>query len=500
VELLITLIIFPLVTGALAVMLLAIFQSQNSVTNQLSDANDSQAVSAFFVPDVQSASAVTTLNGSTPECAPTGTQLLGLEWTSGVSVTRVVSYARSLKPGSTTIDVLDRYVCSDVNGSLTQLSVATLAYDIPPGQGPATVTCFSGVSSCNANSTWLATTSISSVKLTFTTVQGATAFSLSAIPRDESQSSSGGIGISSMEVLGSSSCTTPALTVTGGGQVNVSNGKGSLIVATSCAGSVNFSHGPSLNAAGIETGNAALAAYVGSGGSPATGPPETYLPNQQNPLSLIIAPSNPSTGATGACSGTPIVCSPGEYSASPSFSNTAVATFGNGSGIFVFDQPLSLTNSMNITFGAGTYWFKGGLYVTGNAAAYFGAGTYIFGNSANNTCPSQGCLAVDHGGVLSSGSNQVLLYNEAGVVSLAGNGAVSLTGSSAYAGVAIWDASASGTTNPLTLANSASSAASYGGVYVPNGEIVLSGAAPVNMNFLIAEYASVSGSGALSLG
>jgi len=195
-----------------------------------------------------------------------------------------------------------------------------------------------------------------------------------------------------------------------------------------------------------------------------------------------------------------MVCTPGDYATSPPFTAITVASFSPSNGTYVFEQPLSITNSMNITFGGGTYWFKGGLSVVGDASVSFGTGTYIFGNSASDTCASSTCLSVSNSGSITSGSSQVLLYNEAGAVTLSGAGAVALTGTSADAGVAIWDASAQGTTYPLTLANSASSTAGYGGVFVPNGEVLLSGAAPVSMSFLITEYANVSGSGAFNLG
>jgi len=182
------------------------------------------------------------------------------------------------------------------------------------------------------------------------------------------------------------------------------------------------------------------------------------------------------------------------------FGNTAVATFGSGSGTFIFDQPVSFTNAMVINFGAGNYWFKGGLYVTGNSKVTLGSGTYIFGNSANNTCPVSGCLVVDRGGTLTSGTNPVLLYGEAGIMSFTGNGNLSVTGSPAYAGIAIWDAAASGTNYPLTLGNSGSSTSSFGGVYVPNGEVIVSGASPITMSFLVTQTAALSGSGSFTLG
>ena len=79
-----------------------------------------------------------------------------------------------------------------------------------------------------------------------------------------------------------------------------------------------------------------------------------------------------------------MVCTPGDYATSPPFTAITVASFSPSNGTYVFEQPLSITNSMNITFGGGTYWFNGGLTVEGNGTVTFGPGIYYIENGNLN--------------------------------------------------------------------------------------------------------------------
>ena len=90
VELLIVTVITPLVIGGLAVMMLAVFKVQSSVSSRLNGSSDIQATSAAFVSDVQSADKLTTNNVSTPAgCTTTGTRILSLQ-EQGIVVTYAV--------------------------------------------------------------------------------------------------------------------------------------------------------------------------------------------------------------------------------------------------------------------------------------------------------------------------------------------------------------------------------------------------------------------------
>ena len=94
-ELLIVVTIIPIIVGALASGLLAVFSLQSSVANRLSNSSDAQIVAANFRVDVQSAAYITTNPTNVPVCAPgTGTRLLGMEWNPapGGGFQTVVSY------------------------------------------------------------------------------------------------------------------------------------------------------------------------------------------------------------------------------------------------------------------------------------------------------------------------------------------------------------------------------------------------------------------------
>ena len=65
-----------------------------------------------------------------------------------------------------------------------------------------------------------------------------------------------------------------------------------------------------------------------------------------------------------------------------------------------------------------------------------------------------------------------------------------------YGEVALWDVS----TSPLSITNGSSATDTFSGIYDPNGEVILSGSGALTMAFIEANMASLTGSGALTLG
>ncbi|MGA7833855.1 MAG: prepilin-type N-terminal cleavage/methylation domain-containing protein [Acidimicrobiales bacterium] len=132
VELLIVIAVVPIIIGALAAGLIAVFSLQSGVANRLGDSSDAQVVAASFTKDVQGAISVTT--SATPLCG-SGTQLLGLEW--GVSQ-EVISYDEVQSTASTY--ALVRNVC-DAGPTTAVTSSAYLSYDLlapcPPTDSPS---------------------------------------------------------------------------------------------------------------------------------------------------------------------------------------------------------------------------------------------------------------------------------------------------------------------------------------------------------------------------
>jgi hypothetical protein len=79
IELLITVVILPLIVGALMLALVSVFSLQSGVSNRISNSSDAQTVSANFANDVQSAALLTTDSTSTnPSPCGSGSQILGL--------------------------------------------------------------------------------------------------------------------------------------------------------------------------------------------------------------------------------------------------------------------------------------------------------------------------------------------------------------------------------------------------------------------------------------
>ena len=170
VELLIVCVVTPLLVGSLAMGLMAAFQLQGGVSDRLMDTGDAQVVASTYQNDVQSATAITTQNSSTPQCG-SGTQLLGLEWnlskattgpTAGVFQT-VVSYNVVDNGGTPDTHSLVREECDNLvtnSGALVASSTTTLSYDMPASQQPPTVTCLlsnstTPTTNCATSSGWI---------------------------------------------------------------------------------------------------------------------------------------------------------------------------------------------------------------------------------------------------------------------------------------------------------------------------------------------------------
>ena len=79
IELIVVLVIMPIIVGAIAMGLVAVFHLQSSTGQRLSGSVDMQKVSSQYVRDVQNAEQV--YLGTTPQqCGAAGVQLLGLGW------------------------------------------------------------------------------------------------------------------------------------------------------------------------------------------------------------------------------------------------------------------------------------------------------------------------------------------------------------------------------------------------------------------------------------
>lgn len=195
IEVLIVVAIVPMIVGALAAGLLAMFSLQSGVANRLSNTADAQVVSSDYTKDVQSAAFVTTQTSSSPQCG-TGTQLLGLEWNydaaHNVYVTRVSYVSVPVTNGSTTTWSLMRYYCT--NESSVPSSTTTISYNLPSGQAAPTVTCNSNDNPCDPQSAWISAAGVTAVTFPITEVSGTVgqasynsySYTLHAVPQESS--------------------------------------------------------------------------------------------------------------------------------------------------------------------------------------------------------------------------------------------------------------------------------------------------------------------------
>jgi prepilin-type N-terminal cleavage/methylation domain-containing protein len=187
IELLVVILILPIVVGALAFGLIAIFSLQGTTVHRISDSGDAQVVSANYVPDVTGALRITT-DPTTTQCG-SGTQLLGLE--SDYSATTnsysdVITYAE-VETGSTYELVRD--FCA--NGpSAKPSSVRTISLDITKNELPPTISP-SGTNVA-ASQGWISTQTVTSVTFPVTEPLSNYSYTLTAIPAASAPPSTAG--------------------------------------------------------------------------------------------------------------------------------------------------------------------------------------------------------------------------------------------------------------------------------------------------------------------
>jgi prepilin-type N-terminal cleavage/methylation domain-containing protein len=198
IELMIVLTIVPLIVGALAAGLLAIFSLQTGVQTRLSNSSDAQMVTSTFANDVQSAQIITTASSTavTPVCG-SGTRLLGLAWneTTAHVFSTVVSYASvpaTFLHGKSTF-ALERFYCT--GGSSSPSSVTTISYNISGSTAVTPPTITPSSANSQATGSWIDAQGVQQV--TFPIVEpdstsSTFAYTLAGVPaRSASQADAG---------------------------------------------------------------------------------------------------------------------------------------------------------------------------------------------------------------------------------------------------------------------------------------------------------------------
>src|SRR5487761_2310768 len=317
VELLIVVTVMPLIIGALAAGLLAVFSQQNSVASRLSGSQSNQIVSATFTKDVQGATYISTL--ASPACGPTGagyTQLVALEWNARQSV---VSYV-TVQSGSVT--ALVRQYCA-AGESATATSATTISSSVTPATTTLLV-CATSVSTCAAASpqTWTTALAIAmnitALQLNVDEAADAYTYSLTAVPV-LSRSTTDNLGspttgpvcgfalpgtgtyASTLCFIGFSSSIIAAAELNGGTSMSVAVPGGytitfnlTIVASRGVVGAAPF---PTYSAAFLGNDIGGLPFYTGVGCPYTTSPITNQVPPQGTPSCINPAIYQTSSGA-----------------------------------------------------------------------------------------------------------------------------------------------------------------------------------------------------------
>jgi hypothetical protein len=487
-------LITPLVVGALSYGLITVFSLQNSVSGRLADSGSAQVLEATFLKDVQSA-AVITENQPVWCQSPTGatqTQLLGLAWngqgSAPVGYQDSVSYVT--QQTGTSVSLI-RQLCT--GSSRVAGDSMTIAADlkVPPTTAP-TITCIGNTGCTKVNPltspVWLPAYTVSRVTFTvyetLSPVRGSASpfeFVLTGTPRTTATVTSNVTSVTPpfapLTLLGT---TCPLLSTGNSDNSNITiSGSGDVAVAASCAGAIVLGNNSTIFGQGIETENPTPGTTVAGKG---TAPPASTVPNVTDKFSnLPTAPPSAPASQPASCtvgSGGVATCPSGYYATDPGVTSGATTLDFTG-GIYTFAAGLSLGTGQTADFTQGIYTFDGP------------------GGTALN----------DVGGTINGDPGGQLFYIQSGGVNFGNNSNInSLAGLTTYQGVsydgiAIWDAAASGSSNPVVLSsNSSNSIYTGGGFYVPNGAVNASNNFSISATFIVAQSASLNENNGVTLG
>jgi prepilin-type N-terminal cleavage/methylation domain-containing protein len=466
-ELLIVISILPIVIGGIAVATISSFRSQIAVSARLADSHDAQITSAYFARDVQTATSVSTSTTTSLCPSGSGTQLLGLSWTTA-SGTVTVSYGFS---SGTSSPYLVRRYCQGASspvvvplstGLFSGLAAPTYSHTCPSsgsscatsgGKTNATVTvrCQDGTTSCaNAGSipTYPSSSApgVSSVSIRITEYPSGYTYSLTASPRNQQAPGYQPPGSAGppLVLLGTGTSVLSCIGSGHGGPVTVN---GAAAINSPAAGSLAFGNNNGIVASEIYTQDPST-----SGASVPVNPPSAYSgpyvegPPFPDPYASLVDPS-----------------------ISPTYNGTSL----QGPGVYTNPGGISISGTQ--TLPSGIYVFEHGLSVTGQVS---GTNVMLF-IGIPNAAP---------------GTPQDATY------SVSGNGGVTIAAptSGYYAGLSIFQARTD--TNALQVAGNGSNS-TYGGVIYAAGATISSmGNGSVAAGSIVAKTLACGGNGGFAVG
>jgi len=504
------LVILPLVTGAIAMVLITTLKNQQGIQGKVTDSASATTASAYYVRDIESAASVTTAASpaSAPQqCSASGVSgtpqfLLGLQL-QGTQPAAVVSYY-VLTPGSGPPELV-RFYCP--GSTTTPTSHVVLSDDLSTSNPPRpVVNCVSptptsiptGVT-CSPGTDWTFTYMVSTVTLNVT--QGCSTAGCSPFQYALTGDPVSGIpvppivqpnGVLTLLGTGTTDVSFTALSsgdnVCAGGSVLIAynyNAGNPAISGSPFTGNNSVTAGTTTSCTtpqpnGVEVYNCLNNGSTGqtcptsgshdtvTGSVNVTPAPVSTATAVTDPLAAWAAqnPVAPITTPVGSCSGgSTMTCTPGLYSSGLNIPSSRTVNFQAGNYQFGTNgcgSSLCTGNSDIVNFGTGHYTFTDGLTVSGSGSALCGGGPVT---SACSSPPSGGVFFYVSGGAANLGN-----VNFANNIQLA---PISST-SDPYHGVLLWQ---NGTDiSSVFLASAASSVNTYGGeIYVPNATISLYG-------------------------
>ena len=525
IELLIVLVILPLVTGAIAMVLITTLKNQQGIQGKVTDSAAAATSSEFYTRDVASAGSVTT--AATPASAPpncpmvgaTGTSklLLGLQLQGTTPATDVAYYMVTAAQGP---PVLVRDSCTNNNGTLSSLSHQILSDNLNASDPPTpVVNCISptptsiptGVS-CTPSalaSDWVPSYMVSTVTLNVT--QACTTPASSCAPYQFALTGDPQSGIpvppivqpcGVLNLLGTSTDITFAVaanqTVQASGPIvldsgysnnntpaiggfftfgdNVNAGASSACPTIPASDSLQIynclntaANGSSANFQPCPTSGSHDSVGSGISVSPAavqtiatpTDPLAAWA--QQNLVNSTTVP----VGGTGNCTtvGSTMTCTAGTYSSGLNIPNNRTVNFAQGNYQFnnnsACGSSLCVGSSDTVNFGKGHYIYANGIEIGGSGSSLCG------GNGTSSSCPN-----APSGGVffyIKAGNADFGNFSNGNVIDLG-----PLTGADPYAGKVLWEDGSDPNPLKLTTAGSAVTNTFGGGtIYAPNTTIDL---------------------------
>ncbi len=507
IELLVVVVILPLVVGAIAIGLVSVFSLQTKTTSRLSGTGDLQTVNATFVKDVQSAAWITN-EPTVPVCgSPTNTQLLGLLWSGPANapanqMTTAVSYVSVPMNNGTTNFSLERLYCTLSNFAAPE-TTTVISADLSGTQPLASICAptFTTTSPSTCTATPLtapeATSTIAAVMLPLFVPMDSNPYTMVATPRAGGNTPGGipstatktpplmllGTGCPVLSVGNSTDKKASGLTINESTSSGTGTGNGLLGINSTCSSAISISNGGSIAAGAILTPNPGNSVSV-SGGYSGTLPNQEGWSGSTDPFAGMAPPMSPTTSAT--CkyisSSSTYYCPPGLYTTDPNFSNGSTIIF-QGGGNYQFNFDFKVPNNSTVTFATGAYIFNASdanAFATGKNVALYSYDALLYAPNGSMTFYNNTLVT------MTAPSSWIISKNSDGTYNYGPSN-----------GVAVWDGASY---NPatgsglgiVTLANNSTQNNSYGGIYVPNGEVVDSQNGTIDVTFILASYAVFS--------